>query len=90
VFHWQLFFEIIRQDHNKKILTRGAHLKQIVHKYCSNGRNCMMTTTNAPPHSLKDSNANPKLEITKGIKVRFLAHSTSRVEGHARALGWEL
>jgi len=50
----------------------------------------MMTTTNAPPHSLKDSNANPKLEITKGIKVRFLAHSTSRVEGHARALGWEL
>jgi hypothetical protein len=41
---------------------------------------------------LKDSNVNPKVETTEeeGIGVRSLARNTSRVEGHARALGWGL
>jgi hypothetical protein len=45
MFHWQLFFETVRQDHNKNKLTKGAHLKQVVNKACRNVKNCMMTTT---------------------------------------------
>ncbi len=43
----------------------------------------------APPHSLKDSNANPKVETTKEKKVGVcsLAHNTLGVEGRARAPG---
>ncbi len=36
--------------------------------------------------------ASPKMKITKeeGIGARPLVHSTSRLEGHAKALGWGL
>jgi hypothetical protein len=44
------------------------------------------------PHSLKDSNASPKVEIMeeKRVGVRFLVHCISGVEGHAGAPGWGL
>jgi hypothetical protein len=43
------------------------------------------------PHSLKNSNVNPKMETTKeGIVVRSLAHNTSGVKEHAGVLGWGL
>ncbi len=45
----------------------------------------------APPHSLKDSNANPKVEtMEEGVKVRTLAHSTSRVKGRVGTSRWGL
>jgi hypothetical protein len=46
----------------------------------------------APPHSLKDSNANPKVETTKEKRVRVcsLARNISRIEGCVGALGWGL
>jgi hypothetical protein len=46
----------------------------------------------APPHSLKNSNASPKMKTTKekGIGVHFLMHNISKVEGYARALKWGL
>jgi hypothetical protein len=38
-----------------------------------------------------DLTESPKVETTEGgVEVRSLAHNTSRVEGHARALGWGL
>jgi len=39
-----------------------------------------------------DSTASPKVKTTEGegIGVHSLVHRTSRVEGHARALGWGL
>jgi len=41
------------------------------------------------PHSLKDSNASPKVETTeKRIGICSLVRDTSRVEGHVGALGW--
>jgi hypothetical protein len=45
----------------------------------------------APPSSLMDLIVSPKVKTTKGEKVgaRSLAHNTSRVEGCARALGWD-
>jgi hypothetical protein len=51
-----------------------------------------MTRFDAPPHSLKDSNANLKVkkEKEKGIRVRFLIRNISRVEGRVGALGWGL
>jgi hypothetical protein len=38
-----------------------------------------------------DSIASPKLKTTEGegVEVRSLAHSTSGVEGHAGAPGWD-
>jgi hypothetical protein len=52
----------------------------------------MDDVSDAPPHSLKDSNANQKVETTekKGVGVRSLTCNTLRVEGHAGALGWGL
>jgi hypothetical protein len=45
-----------------------------------------------PPHSLDDSNANPKLKTLeeKGIGVRSLVCSTSQVEGCGGVSGWGL
>ncbi len=45
-----------------------------------------------PPHSLKDSNVNPKVKRMEEekVSVRFLAPSTLRVEGCARVSGWGL
>jgi hypothetical protein len=45
----------------------------------------------ALPSSLMDSTVSPKVKTTKGEKVgaRSLAHNILRVEGHARALGWD-
>jgi hypothetical protein len=47
---------------------------------------------NAPPHSLKDSNASPKVKIMeeKKVSVRFLTCSISKVKRHARILKWGL
>jgi hypothetical protein len=43
----------------------------------------------APPSSLMDSTASPKVKTTKGeVGVCFVACNTSRVEGRARAPGW--
>jgi hypothetical protein len=45
-----------------------------------------------PPHSLKDSNANPKMKTTKEeeVGVCSLVRSTLGLEGCARTLGWGL
>jgi hypothetical protein len=45
-----------------------------------------------PPHSLKDSNASPQVEIMEEEKtqVRSLAYNTLGVEGRVEALGWGL
>jgi len=45
---------------------------------------------NTPPSSLMDSIVNPKVKTAKGgVGVRSLARSTSGVEGHVRAPGWD-
>ncbi len=44
----------------------------------------------APPHSLKDSNASPKVKTMKGVGVCSLTHSTSWVEGCVGAPRWGL
>ncbi len=44
----------------------------------------------APPHSLKYSNMNPKVKTMEGVGVHSLVRSTSRVEGRVGALGWGL
>jgi hypothetical protein len=48
-------------------------------------------TLDAPPSSLMDSIVNPKVKTLKedGIRAHFLARSTSRVEGCARASRWD-
>ncbi len=40
----------------------------------------------APPHSLKDLNASPRVKTMeeKGVRVRSLTHNILGVEGHAR------
>jgi hypothetical protein len=44
-----------------------------------------------PPHSLKDSNASPKVEtLEKKVGVHSLTCNTSKVEGHVGAPGWGL
>jgi hypothetical protein len=51
-----------------------------------------MTKSDAPPNSLIDSIASPKVETSKGerIKVCSLIHNTSGVEGCVGALEWGL
>jgi hypothetical protein len=45
----------------------------------------------APPHSLKNSNASPKVEtIEEGTGIRSLTHNISRVGGRVGILGWGL
>jgi hypothetical protein len=45
----------------------------------------------APPHSLKNLNAGPKVETTEeGTGVHSLTHSTLGVEGCVGASGWGL
>jgi len=44
----------------------------------------------APTHSLKDSNVNPKVKTIEGVGVHSLACNSSRVEGRARAPRWGL
>jgi hypothetical protein len=46
----------------------------------------------APPDSLKDSNASPKVETIKeeGVGVYSLARNTLKVGGHVGAMGWGL
>jgi hypothetical protein len=50
------------------------------------------TKDDAPPHSLKDSNASSKVETVeeKGVGVRSLARSTLEVKGRVRVPGWGL
>jgi hypothetical protein len=51
----------------------------------------ILVMTNAPPHSLKNSNVNSKMKTEeKGVGVRSLDRNTSGVERCARALGWGL
>jgi hypothetical protein len=49
-------------------------------------------TCDAPPSSLMDSNASPKVKTMegKGVGACSLARNTLGVEGHAGALGWGL
>jgi hypothetical protein len=50
-----------------------------------------ITINDTPPHSLKDSNASPKVETMKeGVGVCSLTHSTSGVEGCAGVPRWGL
>jgi hypothetical protein len=51
-----------------------------------------LITSDAPPSFFDGLITNPKVETSQGdgVGVRSLACSTSRVEGHARALGWWL
>jgi hypothetical protein len=46
----------------------------------------------APPHSLKNSNASLKVNTSKeeGIIIHSLVHNTSGVEGFAKVPGWGL
>jgi hypothetical protein len=46
--------------------------------------------SDAPPSSLMDSIASPKVKTTEGERIgaRFLVRSISRVERHVGALGW--
>jgi len=46
--------------------------------------------SDAPPNSLVDSNANPKMKTTKGVRVRSFVQSTLGVKGRVEALGWRL
>jgi len=45
----------------------------------------------APPSSLMDSTASPKVKTTegKGVGACFLAHNTSGVEGRVGVPGWD-
>jgi hypothetical protein len=43
-----------------------------------------------PPHSLKNSNTSPKVEIIEGVGVGSLARSISGVKGCAGVPGWGL
>jgi hypothetical protein len=45
-----------------------------------------------PSHSLKNSNVNSKVKITKEerINVCSLAYNISGIEGRAKAHGWEI
>jgi hypothetical protein len=45
-----------------------------------------LTIIDAPPHSLKDSNVNLKMNTTgkERVEVRSLVCSTSGIEGHVR------
>jgi hypothetical protein len=47
--------------------------------------------SNAPPSSLMDSNASPKVKTTKRKRVgmRSLAYSITRVDRHVGGLGWD-
>ncbi len=44
----------------------------------------------APPNSLKNSNVNPKVKITEGVRVRSLTHNILGVKGHIGAPRWGL
>jgi hypothetical protein len=50
------------------------------------------TVIDAPPSSLMDSPANPKMKIMKGneIGARSLVRNTLGVKGHVGTLRWEL
>jgi hypothetical protein len=51
----------------------------------------ILAMADAPPHSLKNSNVNPKVKTKKkGVGVCSLACSTSKVERCVGALGWGL
>ncbi len=49
------------------------------------------TRINAPLSSLMDSTVSPKVKIVEGewVRAHSMARSTSRVEGRARAPGWD-
>jgi hypothetical protein len=51
-----------------------------------------VTLFDAPPSSLMDSIASPKMKITKGERVGVcsLVHNTLRVDGHAGVPEWGL
>ncbi len=50
-----------------------------------------LKANDTPPHSLKDSNVSPKMEIMKEIwvGVRSLVCNISKVEGRDRTLRWD-
>jgi hypothetical protein len=53
--------------------------------------NILATKIDAPPHSLKDSNASLKMKtMEEGIGVHSLTHNTSGVKGRAGASRWGL
>jgi hypothetical protein len=50
-----------------------------------------ITFANAPPSSLRNPNVGPKMKQwkKKKVKAHSLTRNTSRVRGHAGALGWD-
>jgi hypothetical protein len=53
--------------------------------------NLVQRKDDAPPSSLMDLTMGPKVKTMEGegVGVRSLTHNTSRVEGRARAPGWD-
>jgi len=50
----------------------------------------VLIARDAPPHSLKDSNASMKMNTMEGVGVRSLACNILGVERHVGALRWGL
>jgi len=75
-----------------KIRSKFAPTHKVIN-YTSNGtceEEVHVKFDDAPPSSLMDLTANPKVKITEGgVGARSVLCSTSGVERHARAPGWD-
>jgi hypothetical protein len=67
----------------------GVHQCPFATFYCCSLALLCYVLFDAPPNSLIDSTASPKVEIAKGerVGIYFLTHNTLGVEGHVGALG---
>jgi hypothetical protein len=83
---------ISRADHGKSINWVTIMFSQLLKDLIRWGKCHNNMIDDAPPHSLKDSNVNPKMKTMEEgrVGVRSLIHNTSKVEGCAGALGWGL
>jgi hypothetical protein len=73
-----------------KFYNFGIKLKSVCSLY---EKNIIFSETmiDAPPNSLIDSIASPKMKTTKGgVGVRSLTRSISEVQGHVGTPGWGL
>jgi hypothetical protein len=75
-----------------KIRSRFGPIHKVIN-YTSNGtceEEVHVKFDDAPPSSLMDLTASPKVNITEGgVGVCSLFRNTSRVKRHARAPGWD-
>jgi hypothetical protein len=81
--NYPLFLKVVKM--NTKSMQVQFGITPIVTSYF------MVIIPNAPPSSMMDSITNLKVKTTEGegVGARFVAHSTSRVEGHVGALRWD-